>query len=111
MRIALELERVELDNGLDDNGNGLVDERMVVRIEDPGGPDERRKVICHDVSEYLAGEIPNGLDDNGNGLNDERGLSFVVLGDVLTIRLTLEAPGANENMLERTVQTSVRLLN
>ncbi len=111
MRIALEMENTELDNGLDDDGNGLVDERRVVRIENPGALDERRKVICHDVAEYLGGEEPNGVDDNGNGLIDERGLSFEVQGDVLTIRLTLEAMGEGGIRLERTVQTSVRVRN
>ena len=66
----------EVDDGQDNNGNGLIDEGRIVWTRNVGAPDERSVVLCHQVREYLEGEVPNGLDDNGNGLVDEKGLSF-----------------------------------
>jgi hypothetical protein len=107
----LELETGEQDNGLDDNGNGLVDEGVIVWTENPGLVDERRVIRSHWVREYLEGELPNGLDDNGNGLRDERGLCFSIEGDVLTIRITLERRDDDGRIHTKTVQTSVRVRN
>jgi len=87
--LALESDGGESDNGADDDGDGLVDEQRVVWIEDEGGAGERRVVLGGGLAEYLAGEEENGLDDNGNGLRDERGLSFVLEGDAVRVRLTL----------------------
>lgn len=111
MRVDLELEPGEIDDGIDNNGNGLADERMVVWRENPGQPNERRVVRCHFVSELLEGEVVDGDDDNGNGLTDESGLSFSVQGDVLTIRMTLERNGPAGRLITRTARTSVRLRN
>lgn len=114
-RYAFELMSGELDNGLDDNGNGLVDEGSLVRIEDPDGPDEKRLVIANRVSELLEGELPNGLDDNGNGLVDEAGLNFTLeVGsgtNALVVRLSLQAVGPNGQTFSRTAQTRVALRN
>jgi len=52
--------------------------------------DERVVVWCRTVAEFMKDEILNGTDDNLNGITDETGLSFVVNGDSVTIRLTLE---------------------
>ena len=52
--------------------------------------DERVVVWCRTVAEFMKDEILNGADDNLNGITDETGLSFVVDGDSVTIRLTLE---------------------
>lgn len=114
-RYAFELMRGELDNGLDDNGNGLVDEGSLVRVEDPGGANERRLVIVNNVSRLLEGEEPNGIDDNGNGLVDEAGLAFSLeVGSgtsALLIRLSLHAVGPNGETFWRTAQTRVALRN
>ena len=109
--VELELEEGELDDGADNNGNGLVDERVAVWIENKGQPNERRRVITRWVRELLEGEIANGNDDNGNALEDERGLSFEMQGNVLVIRLTLERIGYKGRNAIATVQTSVRLRN
>jgi prepilin-type N-terminal cleavage/methylation domain-containing protein len=101
----------ELDNGIDDNGNGLVDEGVVVRIVDPGGPGEERVVLVRGVSELHEGELSNGIDDDGNGLIDEQGLSFDLNGDTLNVRLSLESRGPNGTLLVRTLETSITLRN
>ena len=109
--IELELEEGELDDAVDNNGNGLVDERIAVWIVNEGQPDERRRVITRWVRELLEDEIADGDDDNGNDLEDERGLSFELQGNVLIIRLTLERIGYQGRIVTTTARTSVQLRN
>ena len=99
------------NDGIDNNGNGLIDEGEVVRTINVGLPDEREVVLTRFVREYLEGEVPNGKDDNGNGLVDEPGLSFDSIGQVWTVRLTLEKRDANGNLVTQTVQTAVKMRN
>ncbi|MEN8148870.1 MAG: prepilin-type N-terminal cleavage/methylation domain-containing protein [Planctomycetota bacterium] len=99
------------NDGKDNNGNGLIDEGEVVRIVNAGTPEERETVLTRFVREHLEGEVPNGKDDNGNGLVDECGLSFDSIGQVWTIRLTLERRDANGNLCTQTVQTAVKMRN
>lgn len=110
-RIALELAEGEADNGIDDNGNGLVDEGSVVMLENPGQPNERRVVLVNGVSEYLEGEVLNGIDDNGNGLIDERGFCFDLARGPLSIRLSLERLDPEGRLLVRTHSDSVQMRN
>lgn len=107
----LELEEGEIDDNADNNGNGLVDERVVWWITNEGLPDEERRPITHWVRELASGELPNGADDNGNGLQDEQGLSFELRGNVLVIRLTLERPARAGRVATYAAETSVRLRN
>lgn len=109
-RLAWVLASGELDNDLDDNGDGLADEGSIVFLEAPGTADERRVVLANGVRELLEGESLNGLDDNGNGLIDEGGLVFDLDGQVLTIRFSLERIGP-EGSIVRTQQVSIRLRN
>jgi prepilin-type N-terminal cleavage/methylation domain-containing protein len=109
--IAWQLEDGELDDGADNNGNGLADEGVVVRTYDVGGANERSVVVTHWVRELLAGEIDNGLDDNANGLEDEPGLCFESNGDVITVRLSLERMDAMGRLLTKTVETAVSVRN
>jgi hypothetical protein len=109
-RFAFEYEPLELDNGLDDDRDGLVDEGQVVWISDLGGPNERRVVLASGVSELLEGELPNSADDNGNGLVDERGLVFDADGDRLILRLSLQR-ASDRRVLVRTHETSILLRN
>jgi len=108
---ALVLGAGEQDNGVDDDGDGLVDERALAFTRDPGGPDELTTLWVQDVRELAEGELDNGEDDNGNGLADEQGLSFLLVGGRLLIRLTLEVRDGEGNHLLRAVETSVRLRN
>jgi prepilin-type N-terminal cleavage/methylation domain-containing protein len=99
------------NDGKDNNGNGLIDEGIIVRRENAGTADEREIVLTRWVREYLEGEEPNGKDDNGNGLIDEPGLCFDVIGEVWTIRLTLERPDPRGRLVTHTVQTSIKTRN
>ncbi|MBL8862462.1 MAG: prepilin-type N-terminal cleavage/methylation domain-containing protein [Planctomycetes bacterium] len=110
-RLALELEPGELDNGLDDDGDGLVDERRLVLTLGLGTAAERSVVICTGIAEFAEGEAGNGADDNGNGLVDEPGFSVRRVGDLLTIRLTVLVPLDGGGVLTRSTETSLVLRN
>ncbi len=109
--IRLALEAGELDNGIDDNGNGLIDERSVLLVPDTATPAETVGLGSY-VRELAQGEVQNGVDDNANGLIDEAGLFFLNDGNgTLTISLTLERPDAWGRPVTRTVRTAVRMRN
>ena len=110
-RLELALEGGELDDGVDNNGNGLIDERQVVLTEDVGGPNERRRVLVRWVSELAAGELPNGVDDNGDGQVDEAGFTAERVGDALVIRLSLQRLDAQGFPITRAAQTSTSMRN
>lgn len=111
IRIVAELEPGELDDGLDNDGDGFVDERQVLRITAPGTPDEQRLVLVRGVAELQEGELDNDADDNANGLVDEPGLVFSAVGDLLTIRLTCRSRDEGGRVLTKTAATALRLWN
>jgi hypothetical protein len=105
-RVEFRHEPEEADDGLDNDGDGLVDEGLLVLVQDAGGPEEHETVLAHGVREYLEGELPNGLDDNGNGLIDERGATFERVGGDLCLHLTLEARDREGRLVTRTLVTT-----
>jgi prepilin-type N-terminal cleavage/methylation domain-containing protein len=109
MSLAFEYGSEETDDGIDNDGNGLVDDGLLVLTRDVGGA-EQRIVLCRGVREYLEGEVGNGDDDNGNGLTDEAGFNVQRVGDVLFVRLSLEEAVPTGSVV-RTLQTAVRLRN
>ena len=111
VRIRLELERGELNDGRDNDGDELVDEHQVVQVVDEGLPEERRITLATGVPELFDGELQNNLDDNGNGLLDERGLSFSAEGTVVTVRITCQRRDEAGRLLTKTAETAVRLRN
>jgi len=111
IRIFAEPERGELNDGLDNDGDELVDELQVVLVESEGQPDERRTVLASGVAELFEGESANNLDDNGNGLKDERGLSFSAVGSVVSVRLSCQRRDEAGRLLSKTAETAVRLRN
>ena len=110
LRLAFEYDTGELDNGQDDDTDGLVDEGRLVFVRDDGLASETRVVLCHDVREFGEGETDDDEDENGNGIVDECGFNVHREGTVLTLRLTLEDNG-DTNSVIRTLETSIRLRN
>jgi hypothetical protein len=111
-RIRLDYAQGELDDGLDNNGNGLIDECRVLLSTDTGAGMEVG--IGGFVREFLQGELGgNDADDNGNGLNDERGLCMTFDGDTntLMVRLTIERLTSQGRLVTSTAETSVLLRN
>ncbi len=109
--IEFRYEEGETDDGIDNDGDDLVDEGMAVLIKAWNDPEERTVVLCRGLREYLEGEVQNGLDDNGNGLIDEKGLCFDLSEGNLSLRLTLERRDADRFLVTRTFESSVWLRN
>lgn len=110
-RIALALDTGEADNGVDDDGDGRVDERALVITRDVGLASQTATTTCHGIGEWLEGETSNGLDDNGNGVIDERGFNVRRVGDLLYVRLTLESRTEDGQVLRCTTDTALVLHN
>jgi hypothetical protein len=91
--------------------NGLAANNEIVLIRDPGLKTAVTTVLAGHVADSLEGEIANGKDDNGNGLVDEKGLSFLLVGDQLTIALTLGDTDSDGQPVWVTTQTQIRLKN
>ena len=101
-RVEFQYSPTDPDDGLDNDGNGLVDEGRVVWTEDLGMASERSVVICSQVQEFQEGEIPgNGVDDNGNGLTDEAGLCFSNDGRRIIVRLTVAKAAPSLGLMAR----------
>ena len=107
-RLAFEQDPLDPDDGLDDDGDGTIDEGRLVWIENPGTVAEVRRVLAPWVAESATGEVlGNNADENGNSLNDERGFSVVFEDSLATVRLTLvrrdQAGFLAEHEMTRTV--------
>jgi len=109
LSLALVPAQGELDDGIDNDGNGLIDDGELVLTRDVGG-NEQRVVLCRGVRELLGGEAPNGADDNGNGVVDEAGFNVHRVGNVLFVRLSLEESVPTGTVV-RTLETSIRIRN
>ena len=110
-RIAFEYNASEIDDGVDNDGNGLIDDGRVVWTQNVGLAGERRTILCNEVREWLEGEIPgNGLDDNGNGLRDEPGFCINYDGNSVTVHISLEK-WARGFVITRTVERTTRIRN
>ncbi len=113
-RIARVASPDDPNDGIDNDGDGLVDGGDVVLVLDTAATPVRQLVLAASVVETLEGEIAgNNADDNGNGLVDEGGLSLQRQngGASVVIRVTLgsRAPGGGVQL--RTVTTTVHLRN
>jgi len=107
-RLAFELDPGEIEDGLDNDGDGRIDEGRIVWSEDPDGAGGRRTVLCGDVAAALEGEsIGNNLDDNDNDLVDERGFCVQFVGRRILARITLEARDRDGNRIQRTATRAV----
>jgi len=109
--IGLQLEETETDNGVDQNHNGLIDERALVITRDVGTASQKSTIACHRVAEWFLGETSNGADDNGNGVIDEHGFCVRRVGDLLYLYLTLESPADGGQVVRWTTSTAIVLHN
>lgn len=109
--LTWEREPAELADGVDNDGDGLVDEGRVVLVRNSGLADEQRTVLCGGVAEFAEGETVAVGDENGNGLEDERGFSLQRDGELLTVRLTLQEQVESAQVLTTSVRTTIRIRN
>lgn len=110
-RLQLLYEVGEINNGLDDDGDGLVDEGRVVLTRNNLMAGQQSITLVKGVAELLEGETANGADDNGNGLNDERGFCMTLQGSLLFLRLTLARRVTEDRSVDASVVTAIRLKN
>ncbi len=99
----------EIDgDGIDNNGNGLIDEYMAT-----WSSANKTVVLARGIRNRLEGEIGgNLLDDNGNGLQDEAGLVFVRDdNNLITIRVSVQGTDSEGRIQTKTVETSVHIRN
>ncbi len=113
LELRLQYDPAEINNGLDDDSDGFIDECEVVLIENQGAANESQTVLVRRVQELLQGELPNGIDDNGNGLIDETGFCIEQIGggSGLTLRLSVQRRRPEGGVDTQTVQTTVWLRN
>ena len=110
--IEFQYTAADPDDGLDNDGDGLVDEGRVVWVENPTMPNEVRVTLIENVPENGLGEIPgNGADDNGNGLVDEGGLAFELDPQRVRVYLTIVRPGPGGTVIGREVERWVSFRN
>jgi type II secretory pathway pseudopilin PulG len=110
-RITFQYRPGEIDDGIDNGGNGIVDDGQVVWIQSLGLPGQTSSVLADGVTEYLEGETLNNLDDNRNGLIDEAGLCFTVDASSVVVHLTLAARSAGGILVTKTVEKRVYFRN
>jgi prepilin-type N-terminal cleavage/methylation domain-containing protein len=110
-RIALAMDDGETNNGVDDDGDGLIDERKLVLTRDLGLGTQQVVTLVHGLPELVPGESANVVDDNGNGVVDERGFNVQRTGDLLTLRLCLQRRAKAGNTITVYAQTAVVLHN
>ncbi|MBL8842821.1 MAG: hypothetical protein JNL90_14985 [Planctomycetes bacterium] len=106
-RLERQPDPADPDDGIDNNGDGRIDEGLLVLRRSFGLAGEQSTVLASGVARWLEGEIDNALDDNGNGLEDEAGLAFerTAAGGIV-IRLTLEH-SHRSGLYRRTVEATV----
>jgi hypothetical protein len=112
-------ERIELiespadpADGIDNDGNGLVDECHVVWIREVGTAAEKSMTLARHVREAAPGEVLGNLvDDNGNGLVDEPGLTFVFGEEEVGVLLWLERRTPDGHMVPVALSSTVFFRN
>ncbi len=111
VRLAFRYEAGEVDDGLDNDNDGLIDEGEVVMTRDWGAPDALTTVMCKHIREFSVGETLDGNDENGNQLVDDRGFSFERDGNYLTIRIAVERFDYDGRLMTTSFDTSVWIRN
>jgi prepilin-type N-terminal cleavage/methylation domain-containing protein len=110
--MEFEYEPGEINDGIDNDNDGLIDEGQVVLTRDSGLASAQRVVLCTGVRETFPGEVVGNLnDDNGNGIEDEGGFNVSLDGSVLTLRLCVELPSFQGTTVVRQLTTSTRMRN
>lgn len=112
------LNRVEVlpelgdpSDGLDNDGDGLVDECSLYLTRDFGGANEMRVALCNGVRELYVGETLDLADENGNGLVDEPGFHIERIEDRLVIRLAVDVARSDGAQVTRSGEASIRIRN
>lgn len=111
VRIGAELDTSEMLDNIDNDGDGLVDERVLYLTRNLGEADEQRVLLCRNVTEYYVGETLDNTDENGNGLVDEPGFHIARQGDRLFVRLAVRVERSDGQSFEREGEISIEIRN
>jgi type II secretory pathway pseudopilin PulG len=112
VRILTELRQGEFADGIDNDGNGVVDDSDLIMVKNFGMTTEQRWVLATGVPTLSEGESWTGTDDNGNGMIDESGFAIQVIGQTCRIALTVKARSPiSERILTRSLATAIKLRN
>ncbi len=107
----LELQLDEADDGIDNDGDGQIDERRLALVRGIGTANETTTVICHGIPELGPGEFGNNVDDDLDGIVDEAGFNVQRIADLLRISLTVERALSDGTLVQATSETSIVLRN
>jgi hypothetical protein len=110
-RLDIRMDDGEVDNGIDDDGDGVIDERALVLTHVVALGTQRSATICHGIAERLEGESANAADDNGNGIIDESGFCVRRVGDLFFLYVTLEGRMRTGELIQYTTTTAIALHN
>jgi hypothetical protein len=110
-RLRFERDAAEFADGLDNDGDGLVDEGALIFTTDVAAGAE--VALVSGVAEMAEGELANGADDDGDGLVDEPGffVQWDAASGTLTLELTLERLAPRRRRVLRSSQSAVRIRN
>jgi hypothetical protein len=110
-RLTLVLDDGEVSDGTDNNHDGVVDERKLTVTHDYGTGSARTVTVVHHVAALFPGETANGHDDNGNGIVDEKGFNVQRVGNLLNVRLAIQARGPDGVWVTWPETAALRLRN
>ncbi len=109
--LVIESDPYDADDGVDNDGDGLIDELRLVWYENRGAVGERSLVLANGITEDFEGEIVGNLiDDNGNGVTDERGAGFA-FADGRIVFLISVGENQNDRVLTHTLARTIALRN
>ncbi len=109
-QIGFERDTGEMNDGPDNDGDGLIDEGRLIFTRAWGTPGAPRYLLLGSVAELGVGELANGLDDDGDGVIDEGGFNVQRVGDVLRVQLAVERV-TDGRVTATEVVSSMRLRN
>ncbi|MEM8710826.1 MAG: hypothetical protein AAGG01_07735 [Planctomycetota bacterium] len=104
-QLFVRTERSEVDNGVDDDGDGLIDELQLVHVPDVASGVEI--VLSSGIVEFLGGETEDGTDENGNGLIDEPGFSVSNENGRLVVRFAIAGQAQDGTVVLRASEIGV----
>lgn len=112
LRLWREADPADPDDGVDNDGDGVIDEGRLVLLRDEGGPVQVRTILVSHVSELFEGETPGNLiDDNGNGVIDETGFFVRRDGNLLLLGVSLEGALRDGRTVAASMTTTLALRN
>jgi hypothetical protein len=110
-RIALRVDPTDPVDGVDNDGDHLIDEGELVWTRGIGSPEQTSFVLVRGVANRFELEQLNGVDDNANGLIDEQGVCFTYSDNTVTVRITIEQASREGAVTRASYESTISLLD